>query len=61
MQFEQNFLGFSLGETMSAHDWSDGISDFCVADYLAELNEVHLVRYSTPVLDLASLFVSTCW
>jgi hypothetical protein len=33
---------------MSAHDWRDGIGDFCVADHLAELNEVHLVRHSTP-------------
>ena len=52
MQFEQGFLGLSLGQTMSAHDWRDGIGHFCVAHYLAELNQVHLVKYSTPVLDL---------
>jgi hypothetical protein len=43
MQFEQGFLRLSLGETMSAHDWRDGIGHFCVADYLAELNQVHLL------------------
>ena len=32
---------------ISAHDWRDGIGDLCVADYLAELNEVHLVRHYT--------------
>jgi hypothetical protein len=52
MQFEQGFLRLSLGETMSAHDWRDGIGDFCVANYLSELNPVHLVKYSTPVPDL---------
>jgi hypothetical protein len=48
MQFEQGFLGLSLGQTMSAQDWKDGIGDFCVANYLAELNPVHLVRHYTP-------------
>jgi hypothetical protein len=48
MQFEQGFLRLSLGKMMSAHDWRDGIGDFCVADYLAELNQVHLVRQYTP-------------
>jgi len=52
MQFEQGFFSLSLCQTMSAHDWGDGIGDFCVANYLAELNPVHLVKYSTPVLDL---------
>jgi hypothetical protein len=32
---------------VSAYDWRDRIGDFCVADYLAELDTVHLVRYST--------------
>src|ERR1043166_10139984 len=48
MQFEQEFLGLSLGQTMSAHHWRDGIGDFCVADYLAELNQVHLLGHYTP-------------
>ena len=48
MQFEQGFLGLSLGEMMSAHDWRDGVGDFCVAEYLAELNEVRRVLHYTP-------------
>jgi hypothetical protein len=32
---------------VSAYDWRDRIGDFCVADYLAELDKVHPVRYST--------------
>jgi len=52
MQFEQGLLRLSLCQTMSAHDWRDGIGDFCVANYLAELNKVHLISYSTPALDL---------
>jgi hypothetical protein len=32
---------------VSAYDWRDRIGDFCVADYLAERDKVHLVRYST--------------
>ena len=46
-QFEQEFFGLFLGETVSAYDWRDRIGDFCVADYLAELDMVHVVRYST--------------
>src|ERR1051326_3661588 len=46
-QFEQEFLGLFRAETVFAYDWRDRIGDFCVADYLAELNKVHLVRYST--------------
>ena len=46
-QFEQEFLGLFLGETMSAYDWRDRVGDFCVADYLAEHYTVHVVRYST--------------
>jgi len=52
MQFEQGFLGLLLGEAMPAHDWRDGIGDFCVTDYLAEFDEVHLTGYFTPVLDI---------
>src|SRR5947209_18979719 len=47
MQFEQEFFGLFLGETVSAYDWRDRIGDFCVADYLAELDKVHVMRYST--------------
>jgi hypothetical protein len=47
-QFEQEFLGLFRGETVSAYDWRDRIGDFCVADYLAELDMVHVIRYSTP-------------
>jgi hypothetical protein len=47
-QFEQEFLGLFLGETVPAYDWRDRIGDFCVADYLAELDTVHVMRYSTP-------------
>jgi hypothetical protein len=54
---EQEFLDLSLGETMSAHDWRDRIGDFCVANYLVEFNEMHLLRYSTRVRDLSRLFV----
>jgi hypothetical protein len=46
-QFEQEFFGLFLGETVSAHNWRDRIGDFCVADYLAELDTVHVMRYST--------------
>jgi hypothetical protein len=42
---------------MSVHDRRDGIGDFCVADYLAEFDEVHLVRHYTPVLDVRWSFV----
>ena len=46
-QFEQEFLGLFRAETVSAYDWRDRIGDFCVADYLAELDKVHVMRYST--------------
>jgi hypothetical protein len=38
MQFEQGFLRLSLGQTIPSHNWTDGIGDFGVANYLAELN-----------------------
>jgi len=43
-QFEQEFLGRFLGETVSAYDWRDRVGDFCVADYLVEHYTVHVVR-----------------
>jgi hypothetical protein len=46
-QFEQEFFGLFRAETVSAHDWGDRMGDFCVADYLAELDKVHVRRYST--------------
>ena len=46
-QVDQEFFGLFLGETVSAYDWRDRIGDFCVADYLVELEKVHPVRYST--------------
>jgi len=46
-QFEQEFLGLFRAETVSAYDWRDHIGDFCVADYLTELNKVHPMGYST--------------
>ena len=46
-QFEQEFLGLFRAETVSAYDWRDRIGGFCVADYLAELDIVHVMRYST--------------
>jgi len=46
-QFDQEFFGLLLGETVSVYDWRDRIGDFCVADYLAELDTVHVMRYST--------------
>jgi hypothetical protein len=46
-QFEQEFLGLFRAETMSAYDWRDRIGDFCVADYLAEFDTVHVMKYST--------------
>src|ERR1700731_3514945 len=33
---------------MSAHDRRDGVGEFWVAEYLAELNVVHLVLHYTP-------------
>jgi hypothetical protein len=42
-QFEQEFLGLFRVETVSAYDWRDRIGDFCVADYLAELDMVHVM------------------
>jgi len=57
MQFEQGILCLFFGEMMSAHDRRDDVGDFCVADYLAELDQVHGVRYSTLVLDVWRLFV----
>ena len=46
-QFEQEFFGVFRAETVSAYNWRDRIGDFCVADYLAELDMVHVMRYST--------------
>jgi hypothetical protein len=46
-QFEQEFFGLFLGETVSAYNWRDRIGDFCVADYLAKLDTMHVMRYST--------------
>jgi hypothetical protein len=43
-QFEQEFLGLFRAETVSAYDWRDRIGDFCIADYLVELDTVHVVR-----------------
>ena len=48
-QFEQEFLDLFRAETVSAYDWRDRIGDFCVADYLAELHMMHVMRYSTRV------------
>ena len=59
MQFEQEFFGLFLGETVSAYDWRDRIGDFCVADYLAELDTVHVMRYSTR-FSLHSRRTSSC-
>jgi hypothetical protein len=47
-QFDQEFFGLFLGETVSACNWRDRIGDFCVADYLEEFDTVHVMRYSTP-------------
>ena len=46
-QFEQEFLGLFRAEAVSAYNWRDRIGDFCVADYLEELDTVHVMRYST--------------
>src|SRR4029450_12945770 len=46
-QFEQEFFGLFLGETVSTYNWRDRIGDFCVADYLEELDTMHVMRYST--------------
>ena len=43
-QFEQEFLGLFRVEMVSAYDWRDRIGDFRVADYLVELDTVHVVR-----------------
>jgi hypothetical protein len=53
----QGLLSASLGETMCAHDWRDGIGDLRVADYLAEFNEVHLLRRYTPNPGCSVLFL----
>jgi hypothetical protein len=47
-QFDQEFLGLFRSETVSVYDRRDRIGDLCVAEYLAKLDTVHLVRYSTP-------------
>jgi hypothetical protein len=57
MQLKQRCRGLLLGEAMSAHDSGDGIGDLRVADYLAEFDEVHVMAYPTPVLDIRLLFV----
>jgi hypothetical protein len=44
-QFEQEFFGLFVSETVSAHDWRDGIGDFCVAYYLTELDTMHVIHY----------------
>jgi hypothetical protein len=46
-QFDQEFFGLLLGETVSAYDWRDRICDFCVADYLAERDTVHVMIFYT--------------
>jgi len=43
-QFKQEFLGLFRAETVSAYDWRDRIGDFCIAEYLVELDTVHVVR-----------------
>src|SRR4029453_7154669 len=48
-QFDQEFLNLFRAETVSAYDWRDRIGDLCVAEYLAQLDTVHLVRYSTSL------------
>ena len=58
-QFEQEFLGLFRAETVSAYDRRDRIGDFCVADYLAELDTVHVMRYSTR-FSLHSRRMSSC-
>jgi len=42
---KSGFLRLCLGETMSAHDWRDGIGDFCVANYLR--NSIRCIWSST--------------
>jgi len=48
-QFDQKIFGLFRAETVSAYDWRDRIGDLCVAEYLAQLDTVHLVRYSTSL------------
>jgi hypothetical protein len=45
-QFDQEFFDLFRGETVSAYNWRDRIGDLCVADYLAQLDTVHVMRYS---------------
>ena len=53
-QFEQEFLGLFRAETVSAYDWRDRIGDFCIAEYLVELDTVHVVRlFYTIILHLS--------
>jgi len=49
-QFEQEFLNLFRAETVSAHNWRDGIGDLCVADYFAEFNMMHVMNYSRNLL-----------
>ena len=42
--FEQEFFGLFRAEMVSAYDWRNRIGDFRVADYLVELDTVHVVR-----------------
>lgn len=50
MQFEQEFFDPFLGETVSAYNRRDRVGDFCVADYLAKIDTVHVMRYSTRLV-----------
>lgn len=43
-QFDQEFFGLFLGETVSSYNWGNRIGDLCVADYLAELDMMHVMR-----------------
>jgi hypothetical protein len=43
MQFEQGFLGVFFGEMIPVQDWGNGMSHFCVANYLVKFNPMHLV------------------
>ena len=52
-QFEQEFFGLFRAEKVSAYDWRDRVGDFCVADYLAERDTVH-------VMNILHDSVSTC-
>ena len=54
MQFEQEFFGLFLGETVSAYDWRDRIGDFCESELVPNLHNQHLSLFVRQALHRCS-------